>query len=43
MFRILWRIYTKQMDAEDLGRKLLLTPPTPANLGKALKSRMWVL
>ena len=30
-------IYTEQMDAEGLGRKLLLTPPPP------LKSRLWAL
>ena len=28
-------LYTEQMDAEDLGRKLLLTPPPPATPNKA--------
>ena len=35
------KFYTEQMDAEGLGRKLLLTPlVTPA---EPLKSTLWVL
>ena len=34
-------IYTEQMDAEGLGRKLLLTPS--GDPAEPLKSRPWVL
>ena len=34
-------LYTEQMDAEGLGRKLLLTPSGDPR--RALKSRPWVL
>ena len=39
---LFWGSQIEQMDAEGLGRKLLLTPP-PGDPRRFLKSRQWVL